>query len=168
VQLRAVALHIRKMKISPSVYLAHAKTLENGMAKYPLRRVICKTFTIPSGYLDVTHEKLFTGQFTSRLVVGCVDKHAFNGDYAENPFSFQHFSLDEIMVYLDGQQHGIKPLTMNFGNGHYVSAFMTLFSGTGKTIKDEETTVTDRISPTDTLSMHSTCRKIYRKMITVI
>jgi hypothetical protein len=137
VQLTAAALHIRKVKISPSVYLAHAKTLENGMAKYPLRRVICKTFTIPSGYLDVTHEKLFTGQLPSRLVVGCVDNQAFNGDYAKNPFNFKHFSLNEIMVYLDGQQHGIKPLSMNFGSGHYVSAFMTLFSGTGKANKDE-------------------------------
>jgi hypothetical protein len=40
VQLTAAALHKRKVKISPSVYLAHAKTLENGMAKYLLRRVI--------------------------------------------------------------------------------------------------------------------------------
>ena len=33
---------IRKVKISPSVYLAHAKALESGLAKYPIRRVICK------------------------------------------------------------------------------------------------------------------------------
>jgi hypothetical protein len=39
------SLLIRKVKISPSVYLAQTKTLENGMAKYPIRRVICKTFT---------------------------------------------------------------------------------------------------------------------------
>jgi hypothetical protein len=34
------SLLIRKVKISPSVYLAHAKTLESGTAKYPIRRVI--------------------------------------------------------------------------------------------------------------------------------
>ena len=26
---------------------AHAKTLENGTAKYPIRRVVCKTFAVP-------------------------------------------------------------------------------------------------------------------------
>ena len=107
-QITAAALLIRKVKISPSVYLAHAKTLETGMAKYPIRRVICKTFTIPSGYLDVSHEKLFTGQLPSRLIVGCVDNQAFNGDLSKNPFNFKHFSLNEVMVYLDGQQQG-KP-----------------------------------------------------------
>ena len=58
----AASLLIRKIKISPSVFLAHAQTLENGTAKYPIRRVICKSFTVPAGYLDVSHEKLFSGQ----------------------------------------------------------------------------------------------------------
>ena len=62
VLITAASFLIRKVKISPSVYLAHAKTLESGTAKYPIRRVICKSFTIPAGYLDVSHEKLFSGQ----------------------------------------------------------------------------------------------------------
>jgi hypothetical protein len=137
VQLTAAAFFVRKVKISPSVYLAHAKTLESGMAKYPIRRVICKTFTIPAGYLDVSHEKLFTGQLPIRLIVGCVDNTAFNGDVSKNPFNFKHFSLNEVMVYLDGQQLGIKPLSSNFARGQYISAFTSLFNGTGKSNRDE-------------------------------
>jgi hypothetical protein len=80
----AASLLIRKVKISPSVFLAHAKTLENGKAKYPIRRVICKSFTIPAGYLDVSHEKLFSGQLPVRLIVGLADNRAFNGDRKRN------------------------------------------------------------------------------------
>jgi hypothetical protein len=137
VKITAAAMIIRKVKVSPSVYLAHAKTLESGMAKYPIRRVICKAFTIPAGYLDVSQEKLFSGQLPSRLVVGCVDNRAFNGDVARNPFNFQHFSLSELAVYLDGQQHGIKPLSIDFTNRQYVTSFMSLFNGTGKENRDE-------------------------------
>ncbi len=137
VQITATALLIRKVKISPSVYLSHAKALENGMAKYPIRRVICKTFTIPSGHLDVSHEKLFAGQLPTRMVIGCIDNAAFNGSVSKNPFNFKNFKLNELMVYLDGQQHAIKPLSMNYAGGQYVSAFMSLFSGTGKANGDE-------------------------------
>jgi hypothetical protein len=137
VKIMSAALFVRKVKISPSVYLAHAKTLETGLAKYPIRRVICKTFTIPSGYLDISQEKLFSGQLPSRLIIGCVDNRAYNGDLARNPFNFQHFSVREISVFLDGQQHGIKPLTQDYGSGQYVPAFMSLFSGTGKDNRDE-------------------------------
>ena len=56
------SMFVRKVKLMPSVFLAHAKTLENGTAKYPIRRVVCKTFAVPQNYLDVTHEKLFSGQ----------------------------------------------------------------------------------------------------------
>jgi hypothetical protein len=73
------SLLIRKVKISPPVYLAHAKTLETGTAKYPIRRVICKTFTIPAGYLDASNVKLFFGQLPIRLIVGLVDNRAYNG-----------------------------------------------------------------------------------------
>jgi hypothetical protein len=54
VKITAATMIIRKVKVGSSVYFAHAKTLELGMAKYPIRRVICKAFTIPAGYLDVS------------------------------------------------------------------------------------------------------------------
>jgi hypothetical protein len=137
VKITGAEMRIRKVKISPSVYLAHAKTLENGMAKYPIKRVICKTFTVPTGYLDFVQEKLFSGQLPTRLIIGCVDNRAFNGDFKKNPFNFQNFSATEISVYLDGQQHGIKPLVMNFKNDQYVDAYMNLFTGSGKENQDE-------------------------------
>lgn len=133
----AASLLIRKVKLSPSVFLAHAKVLENGTAKYPIRRVICKSFTVPAGYLDVSHEKLFSGQLPVRLIVGLVDNRAYNGDRERNPFNFQHFSLTEIGIYLDGQLHGLKPMKLDFNTGRYVAAYAGLFGGTNKINRDE-------------------------------
>jgi hypothetical protein len=137
IKIVSAVMRIRKVKIAPSIYLAHAKVLESGMAKYPIRRVICKTFTIPTGYLDFNQEKLFSGQLPTRLVIGCVDNKAFNGDYKTNPYNFHHFDASEISIYLDGQQHAIKPLVMDFGNKLYVNAYMNMYSGTRKENQDE-------------------------------
>ena len=68
----SASLFVRKVKLSPSVFLAHAKTLENGMAKYPIKRVIFKVFTVPAGYRDVTSERLFSGTLPTRVIIGCV------------------------------------------------------------------------------------------------
>jgi len=51
------SMFMRKVKLMPSVFLAHAKTLARGTAKYPMRRVVCNSFTIPQNYLDVSLEK---------------------------------------------------------------------------------------------------------------
>jgi hypothetical protein len=130
-------LFIRKIKLSPSVFIAHAKALEVGNAKYPIRRVVCKTFTVPRGNLDFTQENLFTGQLPTRLVIGCVDNDAYNGGYDKNPFNFKHYSLTQVKVYLDGQHQYIKPLEPNFTTRQTVAAYMSLFSGTGKQQRDE-------------------------------
>src|SRR6266516_5049889 len=46
IKLHDVKLLVRKIKLSPSIFVAHAKALEIDNAKYPLHRVVCKTFTI--------------------------------------------------------------------------------------------------------------------------
>jgi len=105
------SIFVRKVQIMSSVFLAHAKTLERSTAKYPIKRAVCKSFTIPQNYLDFTHEKLFSVQLLTRIVIGLVRNQAFNGHADRNPFNFQHFNLSEIALYLDGQQqHAVKPI----------------------------------------------------------
>src|SRR6218665_826745 len=96
--------YIRQVKLSPSVFLAHAKALEVGNVKFPIRRSVCKTFTIPAGNLDATQENLFNGQIPTRIVKGCVDNEAFNGSYKKIRFNFKHMNLSQLKAYLDGQQ----------------------------------------------------------------
>jgi len=146
INLTHASLFVRKVKLSPTVFLAHAKALENSTAKYPIKRVVCKAFAIPQNYLDANYEKVFLGQLPTRIVVGLVDNRAFNGDRTRNPFNFQHFDLSEISLYLDGQQqHALKPIQTNFGSGLYVRAYNTLFAGTCKLNHDEG----NHISPED-------------------
>ena len=131
-------LYVRKVKLSPAVFVAHAKALEVGNAKYPIRRIVCKTFTVPQGNLNFTQENVFSGQLPTRLVIGCVDNAAFNGSYALNPYNFKHYNLTQMNVYLDGQQsHVIKPLELNFEQRQYISGYMTLFAGVEKLHRDE-------------------------------
>jgi len=59
VQIVQASMFVRKVKLMPSVFLVHTKTLECSLAKYPICRVVCKSFMIPQNYLDVSHKKLF-------------------------------------------------------------------------------------------------------------
>jgi len=80
VKIMHASLFVRKVKLAPSVLLAQAKTLERGSAKYPIRRVVCKSFTIPPKHTVVSHKKLFSGQRPTRIVIGLVDNRTYNGD----------------------------------------------------------------------------------------
>ncbi|KAK3932327.1 hypothetical protein KUF71_012400 [Frankliniella fusca] len=115
IKLLDVKLFIRRVTISPSVLLAHAQALEKSAAKYPVNRVDIKT----------------------RVIIGFVDNRAFNGDYARNPFRFQHFSLNYLQMHVDGQPVPSQPLTPDFSKDLYMECYNTLFTGTGIHWKDE-------------------------------
>ena len=131
------SLFVRKCKLNPAVTLAHAKALEKGTAKYPLKRVVLKTFSIPQNNLSAVQDNLFLSQLPTRIVIGLVDSAAFNGHYAKNPFNFRPHGLSFLSLFLEGKQIPAKPLTPDFDNKLYVRSFFNLFTGTGSVNKDD-------------------------------
>ena len=112
-------LFVRKAVLSSTVAMAHIRALEKGTAKYPLRPVDCKVYSIPQGAMSSTHENLFLGAF---------DK---------NPFHAKNNAINFLAVYVDGRQVPAKPLQPNFETGQYVRSYVNLFSATGKHAQDE-------------------------------
>jgi len=138
VKIHECKLLIRKVNISPSVFIAQAKAFEVGNAKYPIRRVVCKSYSVGTGMRDNVHEGLFTGQIPSRIVIAMVENQAFNGSYERNPFNFKHFNLSSIKIYVDGQVHSnIKAIECDFEHHQSLPAFLSLFVGSGKYRRDE-------------------------------
>jgi hypothetical protein len=138
VKLHECKLLIRKAYISPTVFIAQARAFEVGNAKYPIRRVVCKSYSVGTGMRDNVHEGLFTGQISSRIVIGMVDNEAFNGSFRRNPFNFKHFNLSSIKIYVDGQiNNNIKAIECDFENHQSLAGFLSLFAGSGKYRRDE-------------------------------
>jgi hypothetical protein len=133
VKITEANLWVRRCKISPSVLLAHSKTLEHGTAKYPITHVDVKSFTLPSGIRSKTLDNVFSGQVPKRIIVGLVSNKAFNGDFKLNPFNFKHYKTNYFSLYVDGEQIPSKPLQPNFADGieQFVLSYNTLFNGTG-------------------------------------
>jgi hypothetical protein len=129
-------LFIRKVKISPSVLVGHARALALGTAKYPITRVEVKTITVPAGVQNKSLDSLFTGQMPTRCIVGFVKNTAFNGSYMTNPFRFDHFNLSYFSFYMDGQQIPSKPFTPNFTDDLFIRTYNSLFDGSGIFYKD--------------------------------
>src|SRR5436190_21021720 len=81
VQINGATLLVRRVKLNPSVYLAHNKALELTTAKYPVTRTEVKTVTIPAGIQGKSMDNIFLDQLPKRCIFGFVSNKAFNGDY---------------------------------------------------------------------------------------
>lgn len=126
------SLFVRKVRLNPTITLEHNTQLSQGMhVKYPVRRGVVTTFTIPRGNQSINKDGVVLGQLPRRLVVGLVTNKAFNGDLEVSPFQFEHFNLNYLSLYVDGDQYPSKPLTPNYDAGLYLRSYMSLFEGTG-------------------------------------
>ena len=69
-----------------------------------MMRVECKIFIVPARSLNCNQSKVFTGQRLTRVIIGCVDNDAFNGQYNKNPFNFKNYSVTRAALKVDEQE----------------------------------------------------------------
>jgi hypothetical protein len=136
VNIQSAILMVRRVEVSPSIFIGHQNALRHGPAKYPIKRVVCKYFSIPQGNTSTNQENLFQGQMPTRIIVGLVDAAASNGHYKKNPFNFQHKNLTHVALRVGGLKEPIKPITPSFPNQSLLS-YVSLLIGTGKFGRDE-------------------------------
>ncbi|KAF4528561.1 hypothetical protein B566_EDAN014774 [Ephemera danica] len=130
-------LYCRKIKLNPSVMLGHNSALQKQEYKIPISRVEMKSATIPSNVQSKTVSNLYLGQMPVRIIVFFVSNTALNGNTKNNPFNFQHFDLCELSLHVDGRQIPSAPLQPDYGNGQYIEAYLSTFTGTGLMFKDD-------------------------------
>ena len=134
VKLTDVILKVRKVRVSPTVSMAHELALKKMAAIYPIRRVECKTFVMPANIPNVRKDNIFTGNIPKTFVFGLVDAKGFSGDYKKNPYNFQNYKVTTVTLTVNGEELPFKQLTLNYEDNkeNFIQAYNTLFSGTGK------------------------------------
>lgn len=116
--------------------MGHAKALDKGTAKYPINRVLCKVYSVPKGNMSLVQDNIFVGAMPKKVYIGCIDNDAYHGSFQKSPFEFNHFNLNFIGVYVDGQPVPHNPLELNFELNSFIRAYQSLFSTINKSGED--------------------------------
>lgn len=74
-------------------------------AKYPIRRVDVKTFTIPTGTQSKICDHLFQGQMPKRIILRTANK---------NPFNVKNAIVKKLEVSIDGETTRTRPFEPDF------------------------------------------------------
>ena len=123
-------LYVKKIELTPSVFNAINTVLNDKNAQYAITRTTPKVFTVPRGQQSQHIDNAFLGEIPKRIAVCMMDNDSYNGNYKKNPFNFKHYNLTQIGISVN--EEPFKPLKLNFDEKLFVTAYNTLFSGTGK------------------------------------
>ena len=132
VHIEKAVLIVRRVTVNPSISVEHNKLLNSGSnAKYPLRRAVVNTFTIPQGTLSKVQDNIIQGQLPRRVVLGMVKNVNYNGSLTTNPFDFDHFNTNFLALYVEGEPVPSQPYKPKFDNKQYLRSYLSLYEGTG-------------------------------------
>ena len=125
-------LYVKKIEFTPSFVNAINTVLNDKNAQYAITRTTPKVFTVPRGQQSQHIDNTFLGEIPKRIAVCMMDNDSYNGNYKKNPFNFKHYNLTQIGISVNGEEVPFKPLKLNFDEKLFVTAYNTLFSGTGE------------------------------------
>ena len=124
-------LHVRHMKQSPTIQLAHAKALEKVNARYMTKATV-KTFTFGAGSKSLSVDNALLGILPKRLLFTILGNAHFSGSTDTNRYPDKHFGLNSFVMYVNGRQVPFEGLSLNTADAKTCTmAHQTLFSGLG-------------------------------------
>lgn len=136
IKIQEIKLYVCKVNIDNATFVAHNEFLkkdpQKNRALYPYLRTDITTHNILPGAFGDIIEDPFQGQVPNKLIIALVDSEAFSGDFHRNPLCFNHFDLDSIAFYVDGEATPRDPYEFDFQNGHYLEGLLSLYKVTGK------------------------------------
>ena len=133
-----------KVKVDSAVLLNHANIITKTPARYNYLKTDVKMTTIADKTSEFYWDDVWNGKRPSRMYVTFVNQAGVNGSYKENPFNFQHFNLSEIVLYVNGEPHPVRPMKLDFGdNQNFVKPLCNLYQASKRWYKDS-TLIIDR------------------------
>ena len=114
IELEDIYIIARKVMVNPAVLYGHAQILKKQNALYRYTKKEIRVQTIATGSSSYIWDNMFQGKRPEKVIVGFVKSKALNGDYATNPFNFEHCNITQITVYNDGLPIGGTPVKTDF------------------------------------------------------
>ena len=102
VQITEANLYVRKMTVTDSVLSSIEKALLKNPAIYNYIEVLPRTFLAITGVQSWRQEDVFAKEPVGRKIVAMSTNEAYLGTKRSNPFHYQKFRLNEIIVYRNG------------------------------------------------------------------
>jgi len=114
IQIRNPTLTIRRYKPSAPFLNSLVKNIEKTKCKYSFRNIDMKATNFSKDLTRLNIPNITTGQIPSRIIFAFVDSLGFKGNYARNPFYFQHFNLKEVNLYVNSEKYPGVPIIYDF------------------------------------------------------
>ena len=120
----------RTVEPTKSLLMAFEKQLLSTPIKYPLRRTIYKILPIHALGNSLPDTHVYTGILPRKLVLAFVNQESRQGNYALNPFNYQHFFISRLVVRCGNQTIPLMGMDIDMNLGRFKEPYTMLHEAT--------------------------------------
>ena len=107
--------------------VAISKINEEFTYKYPIKRVVIKSFVIPESSVKITIPKICEGILPRRILVGFLRTDAYDGAYDHNPYYFENLGKTALSLKVNSKSLPItNGLKFDFAKNLYLDGYKSL------------------------------------------
>lgn len=131
VTVESMSLFVKTVNVISSANLALEKAMLSRNARYPYSKTRVKCISVSGGRKDLPFATIFNDVIPRRIIIGCVEQNAYDGDISKNPFNFQPFGISEMCIDAGGRLFPSQPIISNFGEDQYAQSFLMFYENIG-------------------------------------
>ena len=132
INIQKMFLYLRRVAVSPSVLIGHAKGLQKHNFVLPYNGHKVFHTLIKAGGRQISAEDFLGGVFPKAVIVALVDHDAYCGKYSFNPYNFQHFHCSECALIINGDSYPSTPYKPDFKKKICAREYYNMFLQLGK------------------------------------
>ena len=117
-------LYVRRVKVEPSVLIAHKIGLAKSNAKYPIRKTQLVSYTISAGSMSLFKDQIF-GDFRlpKFILITFQDHSQYVGSLLHSSSTYKHFDVNSITVSRNNDFR--ETYYQDFTRDNYVTSYVT-------------------------------------------
>lgn len=131
VAIHSARLLVRSKKVTPELLMAQREMLSVSPFKIPFAQVGLRKLQIPRGQTSHSFQNVTPGKLPRRVVVALIQQDRINGKFNLNPFKFENFDLNRLVLTVNGTPIPRTPLEMDYSDKNYQHAYLNTLIGLG-------------------------------------
>lgn len=140
-------LRVRFVQVSDHVRLSHENALKKTPAKYPLRGVELRFYTLPIGSPDILLENLCPKRVPNKITILFVSTEAFYGTFKTNPLKFVNLNMRKSSLFVGTHE---RREVFDFDKKQFASAFVNFI----RAVSDKHVEISHELYEKELFMLH--------------
>ena len=144
ISIKDLKLYVRKIEINEKLRIKHQHQISSKDMIFPYPCSTVRSYVIPSNITSTQIANICRGSIPKTVIACFVSSNSYSGKIDSNPFNFQHFDLNYLLLRVNGNPIPSQAFQPDFESGKYLREYRNMVDSCGILHDDVSNNITPK------------------------